>query len=107
MAIQDPRFKAISAHVTVFVDDVQVETTDAGLPRWRFGDRVAWFENDDGKLRLMSRTGSGVVVEIQDDPGGNKPADLFAHDPADIAALIADALVDPVEPSEDGPLGLS
>jgi hypothetical protein len=107
MATEDPSFKAIAAHVAVCVDDVQAETTYTGLPRWRFGDRVAWFENDNGKPRLMSRTGSGVVVEIQDDPGGNNPADLLAHHPADIAELIADALVDPVEPSEEGPLGLS
>jgi len=108
MTVPDPRFKAIAAHVALFVDDVQVETTDAGLSRWRCGDRIAWFENENGKLRIKSRTGNGIITEIRDDPGEKRvDDDILAHDPADIAALIADALVDTVEPCVDGPQGLS
>jgi hypothetical protein len=107
MVREDPRFKSIEVHVKVFEGGAQFGKTDTGLPRWTFADRVIWFEDDDGKLRLKARAGSGLVTEIRDDPREKHlDDDILAHDPADIAALIADALVDPMEPGDDGPQAL-
>jgi hypothetical protein len=100
------KFKQLEDRVATFVEEARCDTSEEGLTHWRFGDREVWFEKE-GHLRLLSRTGNGIRVELKDDPGDLNPWDILAHDPADVAALIAEALIDDVESVADAPQWLA
>ncbi len=89
-----PHFDKIVEQVHKRVPEAKVETTDENLPRWMLANRAAWLEYDtDGKLLLSGTKGGGSTVTRK-----HKNDETAS----DAAAVIAELLLEPVKPVEEG-----